>query len=165
MTSPSGKVYIGQTNNVYRRMVEHKRNSDRNTKLYSSIRRYGIESFDVDILFIGDSRYESTRMEQFYVIHYNAIENGLNHIPPCRPSSGFTGKKHSKKAVADIRNRKAGFVPEKAIAKRSKKVFCDMNNKEYKSISDCARDLNLSQGYVSLCLSGKRDNKIEVNYG
>ena len=36
ITSPSGKIYIGQSSNIERRMIEHKyRSKTKNLKLYS----------------------------------------------------------------------------------------------------------------------------------
>ena len=46
LVSPSGKMYIGQTNNFDGRMIEHKSNAKwRKSKLYNSIRKYGWDKF------------------------------------------------------------------------------------------------------------------------
>jgi group I intron endonuclease len=161
--SPSGKIYIGQSSNIERRMIEHKyRSKSKNLKLYSSLRKYGIDNHKTDILFLSENKYEKDRMESIYIRYYNSIENGLNHIDVLSGGCGFTGKKHTEENVLKIKERMSGYTPITAIEKRMKKVFCGHTNKYYKSISECARDLNISQGYASMQLNGKITNKYNI---
>ena len=74
----------------------------------------------------------------------------------------FNGKKHSKNVIDGIKKRMKGYTPYNAIKSRSKSVYCGFTNKEYKSISDCARDLNVSQSFISNMINGKRKNKFNV---
>ena len=51
-TSPSGKHYIGKTINPKARKREHLCNSKvLKTKFYSAVRKYGLESFEYEVLF------------------------------------------------------------------------------------------------------------------
>lgn len=51
LKSPSGGVYIGQTNNFKRRMIDHKCDSNHlDTPLYRSIRKHGWDKFEKRIL-------------------------------------------------------------------------------------------------------------------
>lgn len=51
-TSPSGKVYIGQTIQEKRRKVAHKNNAKNGVQgyFYNAIRKYGFENFSYDVL-------------------------------------------------------------------------------------------------------------------
>ena len=163
ITSPSGKVYIGQSSNVERRMTEHKyRSKTKNLKLYSSIRKYGLENHNIEILFLSDNEYEKNRMESIYIRYYDTIESGLNHIDSFAHIGGFTGKKHTVENVNKIKDRMKGKTPEAAIEKIRKKVFCQYNNKHYNSLSECAKDLNVSQAYISNQYNGKSTNKYGI---
>jgi group I intron endonuclease len=163
ITSPSGKIYIGQSSNIERRMIEHKyRSKTKNLKLYSSLRKYGIDNHKIDILFLSKDKYEKDRMESIYIKYYDTINNGLNHINTLSGGCGFSGKKHTEENVLKIKERMNGYKPTKAIEKRMKKVFCGYTNKYYNSISDCAKDLNVSRSLLSLQLNGKKINKYNI---
>jgi group I intron endonuclease len=163
ITSPSGKIYIGQSSNIERRMVEHKyRSKSKNLKLYSSLRKYGIDNHKIEVLFLSKDKYEKDKMESIYIRYYDTINNGLNHIDIISGGCGFSGKKHSEENILKIKERMNGFKPTKAIEKRMKKVFCGYTNKYYNSISDCARDLNVSYSLISMQLNGKRPNNFNI---
>ena len=164
-TSPSGKIYIGQTSNFDRRKTEHRYSSKKTmNKLYTSFRKYGMDKHKFEVLFLSDNSYEKNRMEQFYIDFYNSIKLGLNLIDVTRGVNSFSGKKHSKEEVKRIKERMKGFVPVEAIKKRSKKIYCKSNDKTYVSLSSCARDLRLSQSYISQMVNGKVKNNYNLKF-
>ena len=164
-TSPSGNVYIGQTSNFDRRKVEHRYSSKKTmNKLYASFRKYGMDNHKFEILFLSDDAYEKNRMEQFYIDYYNSVKLGLNLIDVTRGVNSFSGKKHSKEEVERIKERMKGFVPIEAIKKRSKKIYCKSNDKTYNSLSSCARDLKVSQSYISQMVNGKVKNNYNLKF-
>lgn len=84
-TSPSGKMYIGQTINIKKRLRQYKMaHCKTQTKIYNAIRKYGWHNFDVCILF----EYESNNkykmqilldaMEKFCIKKYDSINKGYN---------------------------------------------------------------------------------------
>lgn len=163
ITSPSGKIYIGQSNNIKRRMVEHLYRSNKsNCKLYTSIRKHGFDNHNIETLFISENDYEKNKMESVYIRYYNSIENGLNHIDEDAKINGFLGKKHTIENINKIRERMNGVTPTWAIDKMKKSVFCEYTNKTYDSISQCAKDLNISRASASMQYSGKRINKFGI---
>ena len=60
----NNKVYIGQTNNIDRRIREHKSNSfnsksvNYNNIIHKAIRKYGYENFEITILEMFDGNYD-----------------------------------------------------------------------------------------------------------
>lgn len=163
IVSPSGKVYIGQSSNIRRRITEHLYSSKKqNTKLYASIRKYGFDSHNIEILFLSQSDYEKNRMEQFFINYYDSINKGLNLIDVKGDRKSFSGKKHTEEEIQKIKKRMNGVTPEWAISKRRKGVFCSLNNKTYDSITECAKDFNVSQPLISMMLNGKTPNKYKV---
>jgi group I intron endonuclease len=164
ITSPTGKIYIGQSSNIDRRMIEHKYNSKtKNLKLYSSLRKYGIENHKIEVLFLSTDKDEKNKIESFYINELNTINIGLNHTDVTNNTLGFLGKKHTEENVLKIKERMKGFKPVSAIQKRMRKVFCGFTNKFYNSISDCARDLGVSHSYISNQLNGKMINKFNIS--
>ena len=161
--SPSGKIYIGQSSNVNRRMIEHKhRSKNKNLKLYASLRKYGIENHKIEILFLSNDAYEKNRMESIFIRHYDSINNGLNHMDMISYIGGFSGKKHSVQNVEKIKQRMKGVTPNWAIEKIKKSVYCKHTDKTYSSLMECARDLNISQSYASNQYNGKVRNKYGI---
>lgn len=81
----NGKVYIGQSQNIYKRWYEHKKESRKSRKdiaLYCSFAKYGIENFSFEI--IEECPLEELdEKEKFYVKKYNSYvgwenSNGYN---------------------------------------------------------------------------------------
>lgn len=91
----TNKVYIGISKDVRRRFTEHLERSVssnekiRNSKLSRSIRKYGRESFKVDIVLIGDRKY-CCLMEVKLIQFYDSLNSGFNM------SLGGEGSEHLK---------------------------------------------------------------------
>jgi len=78
LTSPNGKVYIGQTNNFNQRMIEHK-NCKKKNKLYNNIRKYGWENFQKEIITKVDSQENANLLEESLILKYKSTgHKGLN---------------------------------------------------------------------------------------
>jgi group I intron endonuclease len=77
-TSPTGKKYIGQTNNYNRRCSEHK-TSKGCPAFHNAIIKYGWDNFNHEILDDGLSLEEANILEEFYISKYNSLApNGYN---------------------------------------------------------------------------------------
>lgn len=77
-TSPTGKKYIGQTNNYNRRCREHK-TSNRCPAFRNAIIKYGWDNFTHTILEDGLTLDEANILEEFYISKYNTLApNGYN---------------------------------------------------------------------------------------
>lgn len=77
-TSPSGKSYIGQTNNRQRRERQH-RNRIECRAFASAIKKYGWANFEHSILEENLTLEEANIKEQFYIAEHNTIfPNGYN---------------------------------------------------------------------------------------
>jgi group I intron endonuclease len=86
LTSPSGKSYIGQTNNYHSRMIGHKnsfkkaKNSKRKlTRIENAIKKYGFENFKKEILITNITRSKIDEYEKFYISEHKTLSpNGYN---------------------------------------------------------------------------------------
>lgn len=80
LTSPSGKVYIGRTNDFDHRMAVHKHDSTKNKKrpIYKAIRSYGWDNFIKEIIDTAVTEEESIRKEYGYILVYNSVKEGYN---------------------------------------------------------------------------------------
>lgn len=78
ITSPSNRVYIGQTVDWNRRLKEyHKSLAKTQTKLHRSIKKYGIESHKFEV--IHECTYDKlNELEIYYIDLFDTVRRGLN---------------------------------------------------------------------------------------
>ena len=82
ITSPSNKIYIGQSVNIEKRFTSYKRmyvKNEKQTKLHRSFLKYGFEnhSFEVveecEIIYLNES-------ERYWQEFYDCLNSGLNCV-------------------------------------------------------------------------------------
>jgi len=105
ITNPNGKIYIGQSIDIERRWYRHKHdyiNDNRNTHLYNSFKKYGLDEHTFEVIEECDETQLNKR-ERYYQEKYNSIEEGLNSI--YTKTSHFSGRL-SEKSKEKIRKTK-----------------------------------------------------------
>lgn len=81
ITFPNGKIYIGISNNIYRRMLEHNTDFRNNLPIEHAIKKYGkITEFDILEEIAPENRMLMREREKFWirVFHSNHKEFGYN---------------------------------------------------------------------------------------
>jgi len=80
ITSPSGKVYIGQSKNVYKRWTAYNSlNCKSQPYIYNSLRKYGVNNHKFEIIYECDEDYLLQYEEDYiYLYDSNNAEYGLN---------------------------------------------------------------------------------------
>lgn len=79
--SPSGKSYIGQTNQTLNnRSGKFGQNYKTSTKFYNAIQKYGFIWFKThrEILQNNLTKEQANNLERYYINYYNSINNGYN---------------------------------------------------------------------------------------
>src|SRR5438445_249449 len=106
MISPTNKVYIGQTWNLYDRLKNYRNYNCKNqSKLYNSLLKYGFEKHNFEILinFYFDkneiTKQIVTNTEQYYMNYYREIGFKLLNIREAGSNGTF---KHTKEAKLKI---------------------------------------------------------------
>ena len=79
ITSPSNKVYIGQSINITNRWNTHRKsiNNKKKTKLINSFLKYGVDNHIFEIVEICEVK-DLNKKERYWQDYYNVIEEGLN---------------------------------------------------------------------------------------
>lgn len=81
ITSPTGKIYIGQSIDIQRRFNEYKKNKGCSvaTRLYHSLKKYGFENHTTEILIECDAS-ELNDKEIYFIEKYQSFntEHGMN---------------------------------------------------------------------------------------
>jgi len=132
ITSPSGRIYIGQSVSIRRRYLYYRNNKCKSQpKLYHSIIKYGFDNHIFEIL-EECSKEDLSKRERHWQEFYNVLNNGLNCIlTNCEDKklvlsaetikkksesmigskNSFYGKKHSEEAKQKNREAHIGNIP------------------------------------------------------
>jgi hypothetical protein len=177
ITSPSNKIYIGQSINIQRRFKEYKMlQCVSQPKLYRSLKKYGQEDHLFEI--IEECPFEElNERERYWQDKYNVLnENGLNLI--LTSTNGKSGK-HSSNTIIKMKEYwkeyyKYNDGPNKGIKqsketcyKKSKSapthsVFqYDLNGnfiRGWDRIIDVERELGIANTTITKCCKGLKDS-------
>jgi group I intron endonuclease len=177
-TSPSGKVYIGQTINELARRAKHKRESTyRNTKFYTAIRKYGFDNFQYEILYsevLNDNNKEYilnllNDKEEYYITLYNSVEKGYNILPKNKvsPMNYISWTDEQRKTISDRmkgNNYAKGRISERKGVKGSTKgrplipinqfSIDDKFIKSWESAKQIELELNILAVSITKCCKG-----------
>ena len=117
-----GKVYIGSSITLERRLSDHRRllNQKRhgNKHLQRAWDKYGEENFKFSIVKVCD-KDENIQLEQYYIDKLNACDNGYN-ISPTAGSS--LGRLHSEETKRKITLKATGRINGPCTEERKNKI-------------------------------------------
>lgn len=124
-TSPSGKVYIGQTTQKFRmRKYSHKSLSyDKRSRCYHlkfarAIRKYGFDNIQWEVLEFNIPIKKIDELEMFYIKYYDSFHNGYNsNTGGIRSPRGLKHSEKTKKLISQ--NRKGKRVTQQVRDKIS----------------------------------------------
>jgi group I intron endonuclease len=158
-TSPSGKSYIGQTNNLQRRTRQHRHSSKSPTTFFhKAIRKYGFENFSIEILAENITLETANIIEPKFIFEHNIlVPNGYNLVPG---GLNHTHNPISNKKVSDSKIGIPRSIETKqkiSIGNKGKKVSIEsrlkmsksrnipvlVDNIKYDSITQAATILNI----------------------
>lgn len=138
LTSPSGKVYIGQSINLEKRINSYKNlHCKGQTKLYNALLKYGFDNFKIDILWSTEDDtniiFILNQFEKDFINLYDAVETGYNlrtggenslmsEESKRKNSEAQKGKKHSEETKLKMSEyHKGKKVSEETKLKLSKR--------------------------------------------
>lgn len=192
----NGKIYIGQTiQTLEKRLKQHFKPSNGCTILREAIKKYGRENFTIEQICTVFKRISLDEVEKLCIKQFNSISpNGYNivdggnkgptMIGDKNPNFGKKGKlssnygsKRSDKTKELMRIKSSGknngmYGVRGKFHPSSKKIYCKTLNRQFDSIQDVCRELNLDPSAVVKVLKKKRSqhkelvfNYIEENHG
>lgn len=74
----TGRSYIGITKNLEKRKKQHKYGIYKNSLLFKALKKYGSESFIIEVLSEAKTRKEIYNLEKEFIEKYNSYKNGYN---------------------------------------------------------------------------------------
>lgn len=150
----NNKKYIGSTiqepNIRYNQHIynaTHENTHQYNYPLYEAIRKYGLENFSFEILFQKECSEEEIRLiEKEYILSYNTVSpNGYNQTD---------NTEHPINAIESYQK-----MSETKREKAKRVALIDNNDniiKIFRSIVDCAEELNENEKKIAACCRGER---------
>ena len=106
ITSPSGRIYIGQSTNIKRRLTHYMLEScSKQTKLYRSFKKYGAWRHHFEVVTECEQK-DLNDLERYYQLFFNCIKDGLNCTLTC--STDKSGR-HSDETKKRISESKKGY--------------------------------------------------------
>jgi len=161
------KCYIGQTNNIKRRIRRHKNDSRTSSLLlYKAIRKHGWENFKYKIIEKCDSREELDDLEFHYIKQYRSrqYQNGYNLTDGGYGSNGFIITDEYRKKLSDSLKGRV-FTREhcKQISKGKKESYIKENHPNYGKHHSKEIKAKISKSHKGKIISEETKTKI-INY-
>lgn len=103
----NNKIYIGQTQNFYDRMMQYKRGLDKHRVIGKAIQKYGFNNFDIDIIEKNVPINLLDCREQYWMDFYKSYNSdvGYNICKEAGTTRGFHHSEDTKKIMSDKRKQ------------------------------------------------------------
>jgi group I intron endonuclease len=156
ITNPNGKVYIGQSIEIEKRLYKYKSaNCKKQTKILNSIKKYGWDAHSFEIIHKCLAS-ELNDLEVYYINKFNSLNDGLNLAYGGR--SSLLTDEHKQKIANSLRGKKRpNSVVEKQKATMvnlySNKVFSEKELLVFRELAQKRPDFLYSQNKVVLDIS------------
>ena len=133
LTSPSNKVYIGQTTNLKdrKRCLKNPNKRYAGIVLMNAIKKYGIENFKYEIIIqIYDSdkyklRDRLDELEIYYIKKYNSYKKGYNMTVGGSGSTGCFQTEESRKKISEKSTGRVGSMLGRRLTEEQRKKVSD----------------------------------------
>jgi hypothetical protein len=130
--SPSGKCYVGQSENIERRLIEHRSASTyKNPKFYNAIKKYGFDNMTFEILEECE-KGKLVEKEIYWISHFNSFNEGYNST-----TGGEGGYIRSEETIEKLRQAFTG------VYNGSQNIPFYIDEKLYSSIGVASKDLHI----------------------
>ena len=90
----NNKIYIGQTirpvKDRFHRHINDALNNNLDTHFARAIRKYGKDNFIIETIDEATNQIELNQKEQYWIQHYNSVQNGYNETDAINKCGGNT---------------------------------------------------------------------------
>ena len=186
LTSPSNKVYIGQSLNIKNRLSKYKNDwCFAQPAIHNAIQKYGWDNFKIDVLWSSEdntnAKFILNELEQDFIALYNCISpNGYNlrnggdskgvadetRLKLSIASTGHKLTDESKAKMSDKATGRVYVVSDETKAKlkltvngKISIIQLDRDDnfiKEWDSAAEVERVLNINRNTISKVINGKQ---------
>lgn len=167
ITSPSGRIYIGQSKNINSRIKRYKKLQCCKTQLflYRSFLKYGVENHKFEIIDLGNySKKQLNKLEVKYILQYNSFngwKNGGLNLSTGGDSYEFDKSVREKMSKTRKRKIKEGQLNSKLTIEQVKEIKKLLLTK-IKQI-DIAKQYNVSKNLITEIKKGRAWSQIKID--
>ena len=123
ITSPSNKIYIGQTINIKNRINKYKCLSCKGQpKLYNSLKKYNWNLHTFEILETCLSDDNLNEREIYWITFYDSFKNGLNCNQGGNGNKNEKLSEETKRKISETQKRKKTWVGRKHKEETKEKI-------------------------------------------
>ena len=105
----NNKIYIGQTirpvKDRFHRHINDALNNNLDTHFARAIRKYGKDSFIIEIIDEAINQIELNQKEQYWIQYYNSIQNGYNETDAINKCGGNTYQSKTTEEMSAIKEK------------------------------------------------------------
>lgn len=149
ITFPNNKIYIGLSNNMYRRMLEHNTDFRNNLPIEHAIQKYGkITQFEILELIDPKDRQKMQEREQYWIKYYNSTNKDIGY----NISYGGDG------AGVGALNHEARFTEEEILG-----IYNELKNSEL-SLTELSKKYSITLSSISNINNGITYYHSSVSY-
>lgn len=169
ITSPTNRIYIGQTVDIEKRFSKYKRYCCKmQPRLYNSFIKYNVENHIFEIIEECEN-FELNTKERYYQDKYNVLsKKGLNCL--LTKTNDRSGKFSNESRLKMSKSHKGKIISNESKlkislnSKRCKKVINTITGEIYKSCTELCNLIGYNKKTLSKKLSGNRPNTTIYKY-
>ena len=153
----NNKIYIGQTirpvQERFRRHLNDALHGILDTHFARAIRKYGEDSFQIEIIDTATTQDELNIKEQYWIQHYNSVVNGYNETDAISKCGGNTYKSKTKEEMEIIKEkiRETKIGSKNPMARKIKRIDIETGEEIiFDTIIACAKSVGIANGKTSI---------------
>jgi len=160
----NNKVYIGQTIRLveqrFHRHMSDALNNILDTHFARAVRKYGKDSFKVEIIDTAKTQDELNQKEQYWIRQYDSVNNGYNETDAISKCGGNTYQSKTEEEMSIIKDkiRETKLGAKNPMARKVKRINIKTNEVDiFETVIACARACGIKNGKTSITtrLNGK----------
>lgn len=119
----NGKIYVGQTQNFYDRVLQYKRGNDDHRVIGKALLKYGLDNFDISILAKDIPLEKLDECEQYWIDYYNCCNRSIGYNV-CKEANTTRGYKHTEETKTIMSEKRKLFFQENPDALKGENNPC-----------------------------------------
>ncbi len=153
----NNKIYIGQTIRPveyrFHRHINDALNNKLDTHFARAIRKYGPQSFKLEVIDNAKTQDELNQKEQYWIRFYDSVNKGYNETDAISKCGGNTYKSKTEEEMSIIKEkiRKTKLGAKNPMARKVKRINIKTGEVDiFNTVIACARACGIKNGKTSI---------------